>query len=175
MSDNKIGLTAEGHAVVQGGYGVSAGLPGVLRMIDTFDRPGNASATGPYANAGAFAEGFENKPGKRLPKAGANTEAGVSHARAEWSVFDAEVKGPNTSAGVNASAADLGASAFAKAELASASATAGPVKATAGLSANTGVSVGPTGVEAKLLGTGFSIGRKTSFSLFGSGIEFNQE
>ncbi|KAK2897146.1 hypothetical protein Q8A73_013526 [Channa argus] len=154
---------------------VSAGLPGLLGMIDAFDQPGNVFAVGPYASAGAFAEGFENKPGKRLPKAGANPEAGVGHAQAERSVFDAEVKGPNASAGVNASAADLGARAFAKAELASASATAGPVKATAGLAANTGVSVGPTGLEAKVLGTGFSIGPKPSISLFGSGIEFNQQ
>lgn len=87
-------------------------------------------------------------------------------ARAEWSIFDAEVKGP--SAGVE----DSSTRAFAKAELASASASAGPVKATVGLSADTGVGVSSTQVEAKVLGTGFSFGRKMGISLFGTGVEF---
>ncbi|XP_071333574.1 fibroin heavy chain-like [Trachinotus anak] len=169
----RIGAKAESHAVVKGGYDVSVGVPGALEMIDTFDRPGTASAAGTYAGAGTFAEAFENKPGKRIPKAGVYAGAGVGHARAEWSVFDAEAKGPNASAGAGASAASLGARAFARAEVASASASAGPVKATVGLSADTGVGVGLTGVEAKVLGTGFSFGRKMGISLFGTGFEFN--
>ncbi|XP_078144654.1 uncharacterized protein LOC144542334 [Centroberyx gerrardi] len=160
-------------AVARAGADVSVGLPGALEMIDTFDRPGDAFAAGTYAGTDSFAHAFEDKPGQRLPKAGLYAAAGVGHARAEWRVFDAEAKGPNASAGIGASSASLSARAFAKAELASASATAGPVKATVGLSADTGVGVGATGVEAKILGTGFSIGRKMGVSLFGTGFEFN--
>lgn len=161
------------HAVLRGGADVSVGLPGTLEMIDTFDRPGKAFAAGIYAGSGTFAEAFDDKPGKRIPKAGVYAAAGVGYARAEWSIFDAEAKGPNASAGVGASAASLSAKAFAKAELASASASAGPLKATVGLAADTGVGIGLTGVEAKVLGTGFSSGRKMGVSLFGTGFEFN--
>lgn len=93
-----------------------------------------------------------------------------NHARAEWSIFDAEAKGP--SAGAEASSEFLSARAFAKAELASTSASVGPVKATVGLSADSGVEIGLTQVEAKVLGTGFSFGRKMGISLFGTGVEF---
>lgn len=93
-----------------------------------------------------------------------------NHARAEWSIFDAEAKGP--SAGTEATAEGLQARAFAKAELASASASVGPAKVTVGLSADTGVEVGLTQVEAKVLGTGISLGRKVGVSLFGTGFEF---
>ncbi|KAM4611048.1 uncharacterized protein ACJ7VT_014148 [Polymixia lowei] len=167
------GIKAEAHAVAKAGADVSVGVPGALEMIDTFDRPGHASACGTYAGAGSFAHAFEDKPGKRIPKAGLYAGAGVGKARAEWSVFDAEANGPNASAGIGASAASLSARAFARAEVASASASAGPVKATVGLSADTGVGIGATGVEAKVLGTGFSFGRKMGVSLFGSGFEFN--
>uniref|UniRef100_A0A3B3UWB3 Si:ch73-106k19.5 n=1 Tax=Poecilia latipinna TaxID=48699 RepID=A0A3B3UWB3_9TELE len=120
-----------------------------------------------------------DKPRMRVPKAGAYAEAGVGKARAEWSVFEAEANGPNASAGAGAN--PLGASAFARAELASASAAAGPVKVKVGLAAdtgtfikvNTGVDIGLTGVEAKVLGTGFSFGRKMGVSVLGTGIEFN--
>ncbi|KAJ4934688.1 hypothetical protein JOQ06_007473 [Pogonophryne albipinna] len=120
-------------------------------MIDTFDRPGGASAEGAYAGTNTYAVGLEVKPGKRIPKAGATASAGVGYARAEWSVFDAEAKGPNASVGAVASAGTLSASAFARAELGSASASA----------------------EAKVLGTGFSFGSKTGVYLLGNGFEFN--
>ena len=81
-------------------------------------------------------------------------------------------KGPNASAEASASLTS-GVQAMAKAEIASASASAGPVKATVGLSGETGVGIGLTGVEAKVLGTGFSFGRKIGISLFGTGFEFN--
>uniref|UniRef100_A0A3B4YJ01 Uncharacterized protein n=1 Tax=Seriola lalandi dorsalis TaxID=1841481 RepID=A0A3B4YJ01_SERLL len=152
---------------------LSADASGVVDMIDTYDRPGNAIATGTYAEAGTYANGLEDKPGKRIPKAGVYAGAGVGLARAEWSICEAQAKGPNASAGVGASAATLSAEAFAKAEVASASASAGPLKATVGLAADTGASVGLTGVEAKVLGTGFSFGRKMGVSLFGTGFEFN--
>lgn len=87
------------------------------------------------------------------------------------SLFAAEVKGPSASTEFTFSE-ESGARAFGKAELASTSLTAGPMKTTVGLSADTGVGVGPSGVEAKVLGTGFSIGRKIGVSVFGTGFEF---
>lgn len=93
-----------------------------------------------------------------------------NHAHAEWSIFEAEAKGP--SAETEARTELLSARAFAKAELASASASVGPVKATVGLSADSGIEIGPTQIEAKVLGTGVSFGRKVGISLFGTGFEF---
>ncbi|TKS76550.1 hypothetical protein D9C73_010639 [Collichthys lucidus] len=163
MSDKAVKAEGESIAIP------SARLEG---MIDTFDRPGDAFAAGTYAGAGTIAEGLENKPGKRIPKAGVYAGAGVGYARAEWSVFDAEAKGPNAGVGAGVSAASLSAKAMAKAELASASAAAGPVKATLGLAVDTGASISPTQIEAKVVGTGVSFGRRMGISLFGSGFEF---
>ncbi|KAF1389967.1 hypothetical protein PFLUV_G00053180 [Perca fluviatilis] len=87
------------------------------------------------------------------------------------SFFGVGAKGPNASAEAGFSSED-GARAFAKAGLGSVSAEAGPVKATVGLSADTGIGVGLSGVEAKVLGTGFSFGRTMGVSLFGTGFEF---
>ncbi len=86
-------------------------------------------------------------------------------------VVEAGVKMLDASAGVEVTNESV--SAFVKAEVASASASVGPAKATVGLSADTGVGISPTQVEAKLLGTGISIGRKMGVSLFGTSIEFN--
>lgn len=147
---------------------------GLVNMIDTYDRPGKAFASGTYKSIKKSAVGFhevEDKPGRRIPKAGVHVAAGVGHARAEWSFFEADAKGPNVGAGADAHLYS-GAGAYAKAELASASARAGPVKATVGLAADTGVKVSPTHVEAKVLGTGFTVGHKIGFSLFGNSIEF---
>ncbi|XP_056619674.1 uncharacterized protein LOC130433905 [Triplophysa dalaica] len=141
---------------------------GILDMIDTFDREGGARAEGSFANCENYAVGFENKPGKRIPKAGFRAEAGYGRARAEYSVFEAEAKGPNASIGAEAGLGKVGA--LARAEVASASAKAGPVTVKAGLGFDTGASVGLDGVEAKFLGTGFSIGPKTGVSVLGSEV-----
>uniref|UniRef100_A0A8C2H7X8 Uncharacterized protein n=1 Tax=Cyprinus carpio TaxID=7962 RepID=A0A8C2H7X8_CYPCA len=98
----------------------------------------------------------EDKPGKRIPKAGVYAEAGVGQACAEYSVFEAEAKGPNASAGAEISVG--GAGAMARAEIAM------------GLGLDTGASIGVGGVEAKFLGTGFSVGPKTSVSVLGSEV-----
>ncbi|KAI3357832.1 hypothetical protein L3Q82_016220, partial [Scortum barcoo] len=137
--------------------------PLLLKVTNTADRPGSASAIGTYADAETYVHRGENKPGKRIPKAGACARAGVGLARAEYSVFEAEAKGPNASAEAEASVMRTGA--FARAQLASASASAGPLRATVGLSADTGVSIGAEGLEVKILGTGFTIGPTTSFSV----------
>lgn len=146
--------------------------PSLVQMIDNFDRPGKAFAAGSYSGAGTFGNECENKPGKRVPKAGAYAAAGTGYARAEWGVFDAEARGPNAGAGAGVSLAS-GARAFAKAEVGSASVKAGPVKATVGLSADTGVSVGPSGVEVQVLGTGVAFGPRMRVALFGNAIEFD--
>uniref|UniRef100_A0A3Q0R9G6 Uncharacterized protein n=1 Tax=Amphilophus citrinellus TaxID=61819 RepID=A0A3Q0R9G6_AMPCI len=150
---------------------IQDGRAGLEEMIDTFDRPGKTYAAGTYAGTEAIAHGLELESGKRLPKAKVSAAAGVGHVRAEWSIFDAEAKGPN--AGAEASVGLDGARAFAKAEIASASASAGPVKANIGLGFDTGVEISPRQIEAKLLGVGFSIGCKADFTLFGIGVEFN--
>ncbi|XP_042348576.1 uncharacterized protein LOC121947547 [Plectropomus leopardus] len=147
--------------IVQGDLEVGAGRSQM--MIDTIERPGKAFATGTFASAGKFEDDSEEE-------IGVYAGVGVGHARAEWSVFDAEAKGPNASAGAEISR-KAGVRAIAKAELASASASAGLVKATVGLAADTGIGIGPSGVEAKVLGTGVTIGRKIGVSFLGSGFE----
>uniref|UniRef100_A0A3Q3EHU1 Uncharacterized protein n=1 Tax=Labrus bergylta TaxID=56723 RepID=A0A3Q3EHU1_9LABR len=132
------------NAVVKKGLEFGTGKP-----TNTTDRPGKASAKNSYAAA-------VDRTDDGVMYAG----AGWGHARAEWRIFDAEAKGPNASVG--AEFTDESFKAMAKAEVISVSA-----------SADTGVGIGKSGVEAKFLGTGFSIGRKTGFSLFGSGIEFD--
>ncbi|XP_052466558.1 uncharacterized protein LOC128022810 [Carassius gibelio] len=152
---------------------VSASGSGIIGMIDTIDRPADANAEGTYARAGAYAEAFENKPGKRIPKAGVYAEAGIGRASAEFSVFRVEAKGPNAAASAEATAARLGAGAMAQAEIGSASASAGPLDVKLGLGVDTGGYIGLGGVEAKFLGTGFSIGRKTSISFLNSELSFS--
>ncbi|GAA6092349.1 uncharacterized protein LOC124388511 isoform X1 [Tachysurus ichikawai] len=130
-------------------------------MIDNLDREGDVYADGLYADTDTYASGFENKPGKRIPKAGAKAEAGVLRAGAAWSIFAVEANGPNASA--KATAVGLDAGAMAAAELGSVSAVAGPVQAKLGLGIDTGVSVGLTGIEAKFLGTGVTLGTPWEF------------
>ncbi|XP_026131737.1 uncharacterized protein LOC113111327 [Carassius auratus] len=143
----------------------------LLGMIDTYDRSASANAEGGYAEQGFYASGFENKPGKRLPKAGYLAEAGVGRARAEYSIFEAEAKGPSASFDGEAKIGKLGA--MARAEIASASAKAGPIGVKVGLGFDTGASIGVGGVEAKILGIGFSFGSKMGVSLLGSEVSFS--
>ncbi|KAK9966911.1 hypothetical protein ABG768_003993 [Culter alburnus] len=147
---------------------VDVGVSEVIGMIDTYDRTGNAYTESTYAGAGTYVSGFEDEPGKRIPKAGVYAEAGVGEARAEYSVFEAEAKGPNASAGAEASV--IGVGAMARAEIASASARAGPFGVKLGLGVDTGASVGANGLEAKILGTGFKFGSNPSISVLGSEV-----
>ncbi|KAL6475742.1 hypothetical protein MHYP_G00167820 [Metynnis hypsauchen] len=142
----------------------------LLGVIDNFDRPAGAYADGLYADADTYADGPENKPGKRIPKAGAVAKAGVGRAGARWKIFQAEAKGPNASAGAEANVLEAGA--MARAEVGSASASAGPVGVKVGLGVDTGVKVGPTMIEAKVLGTGVTLGSTIGISLFGSELKF---
>ncbi|RXN07876.1 hypothetical protein ROHU_032076 [Labeo rohita] len=137
-------------------------------MIDTFDREADTIVEDTYARSEAYAHAFEDEPGKRIPKAGVHAEAGIGRASAEFSVFEAKAKGPNVSAGAEVSIA--GAGAMARAEIASASAQAGPIGVKVGLGVDTGVSAGADGFEAKILGTGISVGPKTSISFLGSEV-----
>ncbi|XP_048029382.1 uncharacterized protein LOC125257020 [Megalobrama amblycephala] len=147
---------------------VDVGVSEVIGMIDTYDRPGNAYTESTYARSGTYVSGFEDKPGERIPKAGAYAEAGVGRARAELSVLEAEAKGPNASAGAEANV--IGVGAMARAEIASASARAGPFGVKLGLGVDTGASVGANGLEAKILGTGFKFGSNPSVSVLGSEV-----
>lgn len=116
-------------------------------MIDTIrniDRPGNAFAKGTYAETRTYSNGFALSDFE-LPKAGVSAEAGLGHVGAEWSIFDAEAKGPNAEAGAEISLASLGAQAYARANLASASASAGPLKAKARVGAHAGVTCSGAG------------------------------
>lgn len=142
------------------GKDVCVSDPEFIKFVKNIERPGKAFAAGTYAGADAFDDD---------DKVGVYAAAGVGYSRAEWSVFDAEAKGPNASAGAGLSLGS-GARAMARAELASASAGAGPLKAEVGLGVDTGVGVGPRGVEAKFLGTGFTIGPTTSISLLGNTV-----
>ncbi|KAI4900925.1 hypothetical protein NFI96_001829, partial [Prochilodus magdalenae] len=140
----------------------------LLDVIDNFDRPGGAYAGGLYAKTNTYAHAF--KPGKRIPKAGAEVQAGVGRAGAHWSIFEAEAKGPNAYAGATASVLEAGA--MARAEVGSASASAGPVAVKVGLGVDTGVKVGPTTAELKLLGCGVTLGSTMGVSLFGNELKF---
>ncbi|XDV11300.1 hypothetical protein PO909_000271, partial [Leuciscus waleckii] len=105
---------------------------------------------------GTFASAFENKPGKRIPKAGAFAEAGVGRASAAYSVFEAQAKGPNATARADANLIKAGAVARAEVGM--------------GLGVDTGASVGADGLEVKVLGTGFTIGPKLGVSILGSEV-----
>ncbi|XP_055039039.2 uncharacterized protein [Misgurnus anguillicaudatus] len=139
-----------------------------INIIDTIDRPACANAESKYARCGKYAVGLKNKPMERIPKAGVYAEAGVGRARAQVSVFEAEANGPNASVGAEASLVGVGA--MARAEVASASAKAGPVGVKVGLGVDTGAAISLSGVEAKILGTGISIGPKTSVAVLGSEV-----
>uniref|UniRef100_A0A3Q1EML9 Uncharacterized protein n=1 Tax=Acanthochromis polyacanthus TaxID=80966 RepID=A0A3Q1EML9_9TELE len=132
-------------------------VAGDLVFMADFHRPGKAFAKGGYANA-------KSTDDER------SAAAGVGHARAEWSIFDAEAKGPN--AGIKLAESKNEIAAMGRAELASASATSGALTAKVGLAVDTGVGVNEDGVEAKVLGTGISLGRKVGISLLGNEISF---
>lgn len=158
---------------IEGYVGVYEDSAGIVDIIDYFDRPPKAFCIkGGYAGSKAFGVFLEDKPGKRIPKAELSSHAGIFHACAEVSISKAEVKGPNVYAGIKAHPVH-GVEAMAKAELASASSSAGPLKLKAALAVDTGFGISPTGLETKVLGTGFSIGRKMGISVFGSGFEIN--
>ncbi|XP_026109774.1 uncharacterized protein LOC113082117 [Carassius auratus] len=184
MSDKNLQLTKQGQYDNDEGHDTSTekqqkGEPsvkatsghsyifGTTNINDTYQRPGNAYTEGKFAQAVKYVEGHKDEEGT-IPKTGVYAEAGVGRARAEYSVFEAEAKGPNASAGAEASLVGVGA--MARAELGSASAKAGPVGLKVGLGVDTGASIGVNGVEVKVLGTGISVGPKTSVSVLGSEV-----
>ncbi|KAF7705696.1 hypothetical protein HF521_020982 [Silurus meridionalis] len=121
---------------------------GLLDIIDNIDRPAEAFADGAYADTETYTNGFEDKPGKRIPKAGAVAEAGVGRAGASWSIFTVGAQGPHAS--LKAEAKGLEAGAMAHAELGSVSAVAGPAKLKLGLGIDTGFKISPTKVKGSL-------------------------
>ncbi|RXM31756.1 hypothetical protein EOD39_16613 [Acipenser ruthenus] len=101
-----------------------------------------------------------------IPKIGGFIEMEAESTKVVFREIQLEAKGSSAAARAEVSA--LGASAMVRGELASASASVGPVGVKVGLGVDTGASIGVEGIEAKVLGTGFSIGPKTSISVLGS-------
>ncbi|KAG7324749.1 hypothetical protein KOW79_011065 [Hemibagrus wyckioides] len=97
-----------------------------------FEREVTAYADEPYADTDTYANGFENKPQKRIPKAGAKAEAGVGQAGAQWSATEDNV--PNTFAEATAEG------------LEAVSAVTGPIEASLGM--DTGIPEDITGETA---------------------------
>ncbi|XP_053545126.1 uncharacterized protein LOC128636087 [Bombina bombina] len=93
---------------------------------------------GPYARGGTYVNRLKNKSGQKIPTAGFYAEAGFGGVSAESDIFDVTVKGPN--AFVEAEANDDRVTAMVKTEVASVSASAGPIQAKAGLNANAAIS-----------------------------------
>ncbi|KAJ8389883.1 hypothetical protein AAFF_G00113520 [Aldrovandia affinis] len=127
-----------------------------------YDKEPAFSAEEPYAGIGTYG---------KTKFDGFTAEAGLCNAK--QSVGDVEVEAKIANAKLSGEFTLNKVSAMADAELVSVSAKAGPVDAKLGLSAKTGASVGADGVEAKFLGTGFTIGKRMSVSLFGSEIGFS--
>lgn len=84
---------------------------------------------------------------------------------AKFGSLDLEAKGPSASAGARVGGNEV--TAMVRSEIYSTSIKAGPVGVKMAVGADTGLSAGPDGVEAKFLGTGFKIGPTTSVSLLG--------
>lgn len=151
---------------------LSLEFSGAIDRIDTFDRKVNVFTKSTYRDLDACAHFGEDDLGKKIPKLKASAEIGIGLARAEISVFEAEARGPNASATVEASQA--GVQAMVGASAGSITAGVGPVSAKLGLGLDTGVAAGPDGLEVKVLGTGFSVGRKTGVSILGSELKISR-
>ena len=161
-------------------------FPGMICSLVVFEIKWNVSL---FAEKAARAAGrelcFNEKPSGSFDAAfyagdediddeggkGAYGVAGVGYVRDEVGPLSAEAKGPSVGMGIGITKDNV-LTVMTKAELASTSFSTGKAKATLGLSADTGASIGPTQVEAKFLGTGVSLGREMGFSVFGSGFKF---
>ena len=139
-------------------------------MYSNYDREGDSESTASYSETSTYAVAFGDEPGEWIPKAGMKAKAGMGQATAEYSFLKAKAKGPNAKAKAEIDAVD-GVEAMVDAEIVSASASAGPLKVKAGLGFKTGIKAGPTGVEAKFLGTGIMIGEETGVSILGSEVK----
>ncbi|CAC5402863.1 unnamed protein product [Mytilus coruscus] len=165
MDRDQCPQSEKGYMIASFGKKRKKGPSGVIDMIDTFDRPGTADANSTYARSGTYAYGEANRPGERIPKAGAYAEAGVGEANGKWSISEAKAKGPNAEAHTEASF--KGVSAMATAGVGIASAKTSHVGMKVGLQLDTGVSVDVDGVEAKVLGIGLSFGLKFDIRFLG--------
>uniref|UniRef100_A0A3B3RQJ1 Uncharacterized protein n=1 Tax=Paramormyrops kingsleyae TaxID=1676925 RepID=A0A3B3RQJ1_9TELE len=130
-------------------------------------RPADYYADGAYTGTEEYACGFENKPGKRIPKAGYIAHAGVGRVGAEWSIFSVGAKGPHVSVQAEANGR-LEAGAMARAGIGSASVAVGPAHIKVGLGIDTGIKISPTKIKVKVLGTGVTFGSTMGISFFGS-------
>ncbi|KAI1890252.1 hypothetical protein AGOR_G00151800 [Albula goreensis] len=121
---------------------------------------------GLYAKSGPYT--CKDRNGKQIAGVGAKAEAGVGRVSLVEDDAMVEARGPN--AGASTEISEAGVSVMTRAELAAVEAAAGPVNAKIGLGIDTGAAVKDGSVEAKVLGCGVSLGRKTSVSVFGTEI-----
>ena len=123
------------------------------------DQHTRADANGPKGRTFAYAT--ENG----ISNAGAGAKVTMGEASAKWNIFSAYAEGPNAGAdakiGMTEGGLPVEAGAMAELSLGKAGVKAGPVAAALNVNADTGAKVGPQGVEASVLGLGFSIGKKT--------------
>uniref|UniRef100_A0A3B3RYR4 Uncharacterized protein n=1 Tax=Paramormyrops kingsleyae TaxID=1676925 RepID=A0A3B3RYR4_9TELE len=124
---------------------------GVLKMINTYNKPADCYAKGAYTGTDEYACGFENKPGKRIPKPGFKAEAGVGRVGAKWSIFSVGAKGPHASVEADANGL-LEAGAMTRAGFGNASVAVGPAHLKV--------------VKLKILGTGVTFESTMGISFF---------
>lgn len=121
-------------------------------VIENHDRDAFADATGtPVADVGTY---------QTRSTVGAYARAMTVEARAGVSVLEVGARGPNAAIGAHAGPSGL--MVYGKAELVRAEASAGGAVVGVGLDVNTGASIGPDGVDASVLGFGFSIGPRVA-------------
>ncbi|KAG5839063.1 hypothetical protein ANANG_G00200970 [Anguilla anguilla] len=149
--------------------GVSAGPDGVdLQLLGTDIKTRNYHSRRSICRCGHLCrKGFTHKS---FPKVEAYAGTRVGHLKADLVGVETVLDGPNASVGAQASLSGE-VSAIFKAGVGSVSVASGPMKVTAGLGVDTGVSVGPDGVEVQLLGTGIRLGPNPKVSVLGSSVE----
>ncbi|XP_069835596.1 uncharacterized protein [Dendropsophus ebraccatus] len=130
--------------------------------LDNIDRPFRVYEDLPCVRAGTYLNAFEDKPGRRLPKAEAYVEGSTFRVGAECSMLAVEAKGPNASARYEIGPERVGAKTTT--ELGSFTTSVGPVECTIRPNVDTGFSVGDDGLELSVLGSGITLGRNPSVS-----------
>jgi hypothetical protein len=120
----------------------------IENIVENYDRPAHAEAK----------TLIHNKPSVYNTRSTLGAQASLHTARAlaHSSVAHACAEGPNLSTGAHLGPS--GASAYANAELCRAEAGVPGITAGVGLTAKTGISVGPAGLSLDILGFGFTLG-----------------
>ncbi|KAJ8412253.1 hypothetical protein AAFF_G00145200 [Aldrovandia affinis] len=130
--------------------------------VNHYDEEPDFSAEHPYFGIGTYGT---SKPD------GFTAQIGLGNTKQLVGDVEVERKLANAKIGHEFSLKKV--SAMADAELMSVSGKVGPVDAKVGLSVKTGAAIGTDGLEAKVLGTGFTLGKRISVSFLGSEIGFS--